>query len=308
MTARPGEMTRRTVLLGAAGLAGSAALAACGSSGSPKTATLGGKTELALHDGEPVVIPLFDVNDPYLVTGAPQRMVLGLEGSDTTTAQSLPPTATFRVLRGQAPTGVHGTVAAHGDGTPVGYYPVRASFDHTGSHTLELTVGGRTTTQAVEVVAPDQTQMLQPGQKMRPVETPTPTDHRGVEPICTRSPACDLHSTTLAQALAAGKPTAFLIATPQFCQIGVCGPSLDLLLEQVAHYPDLQFLHAEVYTDAAKLGTYQGAKTSDAVNTYALTYEPALFLADAQGTLVERLDNVFDRAELKAGLDRLSKA
>ena len=40
-------------------------------------------------------------------------------------------------------------------------------------------------------------------------------------------------------------------------------------------------MHAEVYTDAAKLGTYQGAKTTDAVNTYALTYEPALFLADA---------------------------
>ena len=36
-----------------------------------------------------------------------------------------------------------------------------------------------------------------------------------------------------------------------------------------------------------------------AVTSYAMTYEPALFITDAEGTIVERLDAVFDEVELR---------
>jgi hypothetical protein len=35
-----------------------------------------------------------------------------------------------------------------------------------------------------------------------------------------------------------------------------------------------------------------------------MTYEPALFVTDASGTIVDRLDAVFDARELRASLTR----
>jgi hypothetical protein len=42
------------------------------------------------------------------------------------------------------------------------------------------------------------------------------------------------------------------------------------------------------------------------VQAYNLEFEPVLFLADASGTLVERLDAIWDAAELRTALDRLA--
>jgi hypothetical protein len=62
----------------------------------------------------------------------------------------------------------------------------------------------------------------------------------------------------------------------------------------------IQVIHAEVYVDdKAKV-------TTPVVDALGLTYEPALFLARADGTVVERLDYIFDASELGAALARLS--
>lgn len=91
------------------------------------------------------------------------------------------------------------------------------------------------------------------------------------------------------------------MSTPAFCQIGVCGPVLELVTEKAAAYPGVQFIHAEVYTDP-KSGSQQ---TAPIVNDLGIDFEPALFLVTADGTLVEQLSHVFDRVEIAAGLDKL---
>ena len=131
-----------------------------------------------------------------------------------------------------------------------------------------------------------------------PVETPTTADARGVTPICTRSPQCPFHDQTLTQALATGAPVALMISTPQYCQTGVCGPVLDLVIEQSAVTPGLQIVHAEVYVDPNGDGGPAANGLTDAVSAYGLSFEPSLFVARADGTIVARLDNVFDRVEL----------
>jgi hypothetical protein len=305
---RPTTISRRAVLTGVAGLAGTGLLAACGSSGKATVHTLGTDVAIDPHTKQPIAVPLFDVGDPYVVTGTEQRLVIGLEGPDGNAAASLPSTATITVRADGKSGAVAGPlpVEAHHDGTPIAYYPVRATFPSVGNYVIEIEVEGAKTTQALQVFEPSAAHLVQRGDQMRPVETPTPADHRGVEPICTRSPACHFHSITLTDALATGKPTAFLVSTPEFCQIGVCGPSLDLLIEAAPRHPGIQFLHAEVYQDAAKLGSINGAKLAPAVVTYALTYEPVLFVADGHGRLVDRLDNVFDRGDLEAALAKIS--
>ena len=75
----------------------------------------------------------------------------------------------------------------------------------------------------------------QVGAPLPPFDTPTVEDGRGVNPICTREPACPLHDvSTQSSALSAGQPVAYLIGTPAYCQTAVCGPVLDLLLDRAA--------------------------------------------------------------------------
>ena len=63
------------------------------------------------------------------------------------------------------------------------------------------------------------------GSVLPPFDTPTVDDHRGVEPYCTLTPApCPLHDVTLTQALASGKPVAYMVGTPAHCQTGTCAP------------------------------------------------------------------------------------
>ena len=152
-------------------------------------------------------------------------------------------------------------------------------------------------TTTIDVSAPADVPIPQIGAPLPPFDTPTVKDHRGVDPICTRDPACPLHDVSLSQALSAGKPVAYLIGTPAYCQTAVCGPVLDLLLTERANRPDVTMVHAEVYTDSTI------ETVAPAVTAYHMNFEPALFIADAKGTLVARLDSIYDAQELKAALD-----
>jgi hypothetical protein len=78
---------------------------------------------------------------------------------------------------------------------------------------------------------------------------------------------------------------------------------LDVLLAAGAPFADrVRLLHAEVYTDRTT------AHTAPAVDAYSMSFEPCLYLADATGTIVERLDVLFDEDELTASLGRLVQA
>ena len=76
---------------------------------------------------------------------------------------------------------------------------------------------------------------------------------------------------------------------------------LDFLLDAHDRLGDaVTMVHADIYTD----GTLK--TVSPAVLAYQLDFEPVLFLADAAGTIVERLDAVWDRDELDAALALVS--
>jgi hypothetical protein len=53
------------------------------------------------------------------------------------------------------------------------------------------------------------------------------------------------------------------------------------------------FIHAEVYADR------DATQVAPAVNAMSMNYEPALFITDDRGVVVERLDAVFDAVEVQ---------
>ena len=135
------------------------------------------------------------------------------------------------------------------------------------------------------------------GQVLPTLETPTVDDPRGVEIICTRTPEpCPFHDVTLSQALESGQRVVFLVGTPAHCQTAVCAPVLESLIEIAAKYPDVSFVHADVYADSA------ATQVAPTVQELGLTFEPVLWITDTAGTITHRFEGVWAISEIEDAL------
>jgi len=138
-----------------------------------------------------------------------------------------------------------------------------------------------------------------PGEKAIPVATPTFGDHRGVNPICTRSPACSMHDVSLDVALRSGKPVVLIISTPRFCTSRTCGPVTDIVDSvKRASGSGIAFVHIEVYKDDTNAPAKQ--ILSPAASAWKLASEPSTYFIRADGTIAERFVGAADRSEIAA--------
>jgi hypothetical protein len=143
------------------------------------------------------------------------------------------------------------------------------------------------------------------GERAIPSETPTFDNPRGVNPICTRSPSCDMHQITLKQALTEGKPVAFFVGTPEFCQSRNCGPSLNELIAVESELRGkVSFIHAEVYLNN-QTATIEQMITTPTFKEWNLQSEPWLFLIDRTGVIARRFEGGFTAGQARAGLEPL---
>jgi hypothetical protein len=296
--------TRRAFLLGAGGLV---LLAACGDDSSSNSGTLGGPdpacpdTKVAtvgpIDAGFQVVqrfpgSPLFTPGEvrlavslgarANLLTTGPETLSGWIESDDGTQQADI--TGTFR----------HTCIA-------VPYYEVRTTLPKTGTYTLRFTDDDGNGA-AFQVVDPTKVVSPVTGTALPPFDTPTVDDHRGVEPYCSLTPEpCPLHAVTLTDALKAGKPVAYMVGTPAHCQTGTCAPGLEFLVAEHERLGDaVVMVHADVYADDA------ATKLAPAVAALGVDYEPIIYFCDATGTVVDRLDGVWDSAELRERLDLLT--
>ena len=300
-------ITRRTLLAGAAGAAGLVVLAACGGGGSD------GDDEGAGGDGSDTTTPSFFLSAVFppeglLVTGSEQRLPFTLADATGAPVDDPPASLEFAVQTADGTAvGEPVTVDRHDQGIPTAYFPLLFEFPTAGDYQVTTTLDGTELDPRVfRVSEPDAVPVPQPGQPLIAVETPTTADARGVDPICTRDPDCDLHGATLTEVLAEGVPVALMIATPAYCQTAICGPVLDVLLSQEGDFPDVRMVHAEVYKNPEAVDNIAEADLAPIIDTYRLSYEPVLFLANSDGTIARRLDTIFDETEVAEGLAALT--
>ena len=286
-------LTRRSLILGGAALLGGGAIAsACGSD----RRDAGRDGDAPLPDG----LALVQRFPQVLVTGD-VRMPVSLATDDGLLADGVPDELVARLVESQSGSVVAERIVArrHGDGLAAPYWPFRAVVDAPGTYVLQ--VEGQEDGASLQVASPGMVAVPGAGDPMPPFDTPTTADPRGVDPICTRAPEpCPLHDLTLTEALALGRPLAYLVGTPAFCSTGTCAPALEGLLavrERVGGA--MAFVHADVYTDRT------ASTVAPAVQALGMTFEPALFLVAANGTVAERLDAVFDEAEIDERLAAL---
>ena len=123
------------------------------------------------------------------------------------------------------------------------------------------------------------------GSKAKPLATPVATTAAGRRKICTREPACPLHTISLDQALKAGRPTVVTFATPLLCSSQMCGPVVD---EQMVAADKLggkaSFIHVEIYPSR------NTAKPARTFLQYGFTTEPWLLVIDRDGVIRARYE------------------
>lgn len=187
------------------------------------------------------------------------------------------------------------------------YYKTTYRFTEPGLWVVAAKSAGKVGAAQIQVKDPASIQVPLPGQKMISVATPTTADARGVNPICTRDPHCPFHEVSLDQALTERRPVAAIFSTPALCQSRVCGPVLEILVQQSPAFTSkIRFVHVEVYKS---LNTdFSASSLTDGMKAYHLNFEPILFLAGPDGTVRERLDGPFDTVEARDALTRLATA
>ena len=220
----------------------------------------------------------------------------------TESGLDLPTTLTAQLINTDTQEVVAESLSAdrHDTGLTIPYWPFRVDIDKPGIYTL-IVDGGPAEGAAIQVL--NATEVLIPlvGSQLPGFDTPTFDDHRGVEPLCTRTPEpCEFHNITLNEALALKKPIAYLVGTPAHCSTGTCSPALEALITVKNSIGDaMTFLHTEIYTDD------KATTVAPAVVALKMEYEPAIYITDASGKIVERFDAVFDADEINAAIATL---
>jgi hypothetical protein len=292
------QVTRRQVLLGATG---GLLLAACSASdGSGDAgATTTSATPGAPGDGGLALFKAFPDEQPV---GTELRLPLTLANGEGSFDVDLPRTVSVRLRRPDGGVSAPVTVPRHQQDLPRGYFPLRTTFDVPGRWGIVLEAGKTQVETTVDAKPASEVPAVPgPGDRLPNIPTPTRVAHEGVNPICTAEPPCPFHDASLDRSIGGSGPIVLLVSTPAYCQVAICGPVLDILVKRRAHLDEagIAVIHAEVYVDRS------ARQTTPTVDALGLTYEPSLFLASPDGTVTERLDSIFDGAELDAALARL---
>ncbi|MFL6295210.1 MAG: TlpA family protein disulfide reductase [Actinomycetes bacterium] len=178
-----------------------------------------------------------------------------------------------------------------------GFYGAQVEFPEAGNWMVAaaLDLDGRAVGQGAVPVAAKVTAAV--GSKAMPVGTPVATTAAGRKKICTREPACPLHTISLDDALTAGRPTVVTFATPLLCSSQMCGPVVD---EQMVAADKLggkaSFIHVEIYPSR------NTAKPARTFLQYGFTTEPWLLVVDRDGVIRARYEGPVTAGQIEDAL------
>lgn len=253
-----------------------------------------GKERFALGVVDPETGPIEDATIDLLVF-----TVVGNQGTLT---ETLSPEFFPYGAREHRREDMDGHEADH-DGEVTGIYVARPTFDKPGPWGVVARVtlpDGVVRTGQADFTVEAETEVPGPGDAAVPSKTIVATTPEDIAAICTADPVDSMHDLSLDAAVANGKPTVVLFATPALCTSRVCGPSLEALQELKSRYGDrANFIHVEIFPER----DYE--KPAAAVEEWHLPSEPWLFLIDSAGTVVERYEGGIGLTELDPAVMQL---
>ena len=235
-------------------------------------------------------------------TATEQRVLMGLvnlETGDSLATPDLDVTATFtgpgeQVV--QVPTEFLWTIE-----DVRGLYVARVTLDSPGTWSVQLQPAGMGSTPATPFAVVDDVVVPEVGEAAPAVATSTSADHALEEISTDPNPDPAFYALSLDDALANGRPTAVIFATPAFCQSQTCGPLLDQVQTLSGDHPGVNFLHIEIYENLDAT-SFDELRTVPAVTEWRLPSEPWVFFMDKDGVVTARLEGAASEDEIHAAL------
>ncbi len=119
-----------------------------------------------------------------------------------------------------------------------------------------------------------------------------------------------LYEVSVADAVASGKPSVIVFATPAFCTSPTCGPQVDTVAELRAAHPDAaNYIHVELYDNPAEIqGDLSQAQLVPAAAEWGFTSIPEwtneswVFVLDSNGVIRQRFEGFATLSELETAL------
>lgn len=187
-----------------------------------------------------------------------------------------------------------------------GLYRAHVEFDRSGIWEVALRSEDGTTTDRIPFNVADDGLTPAVGEPAPAVATPTGDDVADLAEISTDpEPDPSFYQLSLDEALGSGRPTVVVFATPAFCETATCGPMLDTVKEVSKDFPDMNFVHVEVYKNLDATSR-EDLELVDAVTEWNLPSEPWTFLIDGDGNVAARFEGTVDSEELTDALEALA--
>lgn len=263
--------------------------------------------DLAVGDDQRFMVGLFTA-DRSLVLGGEVGMEFFYLGDGSSSPRPAgTATGTFLPVPGKGPSEPLDAPTITSPADASGVYETTTSFDRAGFWGVGVTAelaDGRVLRGTGTFPVAEEHQVPAVGDPAPAVENLTLDSDAPAVAIDSRAqgdaevPDPELHDTTVAAALEAGRPIVVVVSTPTYCVSQFCGPITETIEDLERRYGDVaEFIHLEVWEDfnasvlnpaaAAWIQTEQGGN------------EPWVFLVGEDGTIEARWDNVLDTDELE---------
>jgi len=100
-------------------------------------------------------------------------------------------------------------------------------------------------------------------------------------------------------------PAVIVFGTPAWCTSQACGPLLDQVKALSSDFPDLSYVHVEIYEDI-HVSSFEDLTLVPAVLEWALPAEPWVFVTDSDGVVAASFQGVASETELVAAFAAVS--
>jgi hypothetical protein len=160
-------------------------------------------------------------------------------------------------------------------------------------------VGGRKVQAVGTVVVKAKTAAPAVGADAPASETPTLATAPLAELSTSRVPDRELHTSSVADALADKAPFVVTFATPKYCTSRTCGPTVDVVSAVRRRHAGsgIRFIHVEVYED-----NDPAKGVNRWVKEWKLPSEPWVFVVGTDGKVRDRFEGTVSVRELDASV------
>ncbi len=142
------------------------------------------------------------------------------------------------------------------------------------------------------------------GEAAPPSITRTSADHELPDITTDPEPEPSFYELSVAAALRSG-PSVIVFATPAWCASRACGPLLDQVKALAPAFPDVNFVHVEIYENL-QAQNFEDLVVVGAVEEWGLPSEPWVFVANAEGIVTASFEGAASGDELLAAFSAVS--